>query len=104
MSEPITTMDTKTVNELRSIAKDKVLRGYYKLNKAELIALLLEQLTEEMLTPPPRSKGKKRRTAPPVNPSPQEMDKFEKEWMKKSGSVVKNTLNEWYDWLADYVP
>ena len=33
---------------------------------------------------------------PPVSTSPQEIDKFEKEEMK-------NKLNEWYDWLVDYV-
>ena len=35
-------MNTKTVRELRSIAKDKGLCGYYKLKKANLVALLLE--------------------------------------------------------------
>ena len=24
--------------------------------------------------------------------------------MKKSRAVVKNKLNEWYDWLVDHVP
>ena len=43
-------MNTKTVRELRSIAKDKGLRGYYKFMKADLNALLLEQPTEEMST------------------------------------------------------
>ena len=32
------------------------------------------------------------------------MDEFEKEDMKKSKPVVKNRLNEWYDWLVNYVP
>ena len=32
------------------------------------------------------------------------MDEFEKEEMKKGRPVVKNQLNEWYDWLIDYVP
>ena len=36
-------MSTKTVRELRSIAKDKDLHGYYKLKKDDLVALLLEQ-------------------------------------------------------------
>ena len=31
------------------------------------------------------------------------MDEFEKEEIKKSRPVVKNKLNEWYDWLVDYV-
>ena len=47
--------NTKTVRELRSIGKDKDLRDYYKLKKADLVAVLLEQSTEEMPTPPPRN-------------------------------------------------
>ena len=89
--------NTKTVRELSwSITKGKDLRGYYKLRKANLIALLLEQLTKEMPTPPVRGRGK-------IIPSPQEMDEFEEEEMKKGRSVVKNKLNDWYDWLVDYV-
>ena len=99
-------MNTKTVRELRSIAKDKGLHGYYKLKKADLVALLLEQSSEEMPAPPPRASGKEERRALPVKiiSSPQEMDEFEKEEMKKSRPVVKNRLNEWYDWLFDYAP
>ena len=54
---------------------------------------------------PPRTNGE-RRPVPPINiiPSPQEMDEFQKEEMKKSRPVVKNKLNEWYDWLVNYVP
>ena len=40
--EHIIKMNGKTVRELRSIAKDKGLHGYYKLKKADLVALLLE--------------------------------------------------------------
>ena len=90
-------MNTKIVRELKSIAKDKGLRGYYKLKKADIVALLLEQPTEEMPTPPPRDRGK-------IITSPQEMNEFEKEEMKKSRPVVKNKLNEWSGWLVDYVP
>ena len=39
-----------------------------------------------------------------MSPRPQEMDEFEKEEMKKSRSLVKNKLNEWYDCLVDHVP
>ena len=97
-------MNTKTVRELRSIAKDKGLHGYYKLKKADLVALLLEQSSEEMPTPPPRASGKEQRHPLPVKiiSSPQEMDEFEKEEMKKSRPVVKNRLNEWYGWLIMY--
>ena len=51
--------NTKTVRELRSIAKDKGLRGFYKLKKDDLVALLLEQLNEEMPTPSLRARGRK---------------------------------------------
>ena len=45
--------------------------------------------------------GDKWRHAPPVSTS---FDELEKEEMKKSRSVVKNKLNNWHDWLVDYVP
>ena len=35
-------MNSKTIRELRSIAKDKGLRDCYELKKADLVALLLE--------------------------------------------------------------
>ena len=75
-------MNSKTECELRSIVKDKGLRGYYKLKKADLVALLLEQSTEEIPTSPPRGREK-------IIPSPQEMDEFEKEEVKKSRPVEK---------------
>ena len=98
--------ETYTIRELRGIAKDKGLHGLYKLKKADSVALLLEQTTKEVPTPPPRSKGKRRRPALPLRiiPSPQEMDEFEKEEMKKSRPAVKIELNKWYKWLVDYVP
>ena len=73
-------MNTKTVRELRSIAKNKGLHGYYKLKKDDLVASLLEKSVEEMSTPAPRGKGKERRPVLllKIIPSPQEMDEFEK--------------------------
>ena len=99
-------MNSKTVRELRSIALHKSLRGYYKLKKADLLTLLLAQSSEEMPTPASRSKGKKRRPVLPVKiiPSPQEMDEFEKEEMKKSSTVVESRLSKLHKWLDDYVP
>ena len=38
----------------------------------------------------------KGRPAPFMSTSPQEIEE-----MKKSRPVVKNTLNEWHDWLVD---
>ena len=59
-----------------------------------------------MPVPPPSGKEKEGRRALPVKivSSPQEMDEFEKEEMKNSRLVVKNKLNEWYEWLVDYIP
>ena len=59
-----------------------------------------------MLTPPSRSKGKERRCALPlkINASPQEVDEFEKEEMKKSRPVVESRLSRLHKWLDDYVP
>ena len=71
-----------------------------------MLALLLGQSSEEMPVPPPSGKEKEGRRALPVKivSSPQEMDEFEKEEMKNSRLVVKNKLNEWYEWLVDYIP
>ena len=98
-------MTTKTVRELKSIVKDKGRRGYYKLKKADLVALLLEQSAEEMPTSRPRASEKERRRANPVKiiSRPQEMGEFEKEELKNNRLVVKNKLNEWYDWLNDHI-
>ena len=51
-------MNSKTIRELRSIVKDKGFRAYYNLKKADLVALLLEQSTEEMLTSSLKGRGK----------------------------------------------
>ena len=102
----ITNMNTKTVRELRSIAMDKGLHGYYKLKKADLLASLLEQLSEEMPWPPPRSKGKERKPVLLVKtiPSSQEIDEVEKEEMTKSRPVVETRLSKLHKWLDNYVP
>ena len=46
----------------------------------------------------------KGRPAPLVSPSPQEMDEFEKEKMKKSRPVVKSKLSKLHKWLDDHIP
>ena len=88
-------MNTKTIGELRSIAKDKGLHGYYKLKKDDLVAILLEQSAEEMPTPAPRSKGKKRRPVVPVRiiSSPQDI----KNAASQAFSRVKNRMLELHD-------
>ena len=46
----------------------------------------------------------KERPVPLMSPSLQETHECEKEEMKKSWSLVKNKLNERYDWWVDHVP
>ena len=48
--------------------------------------------------------GDEERRASLVSTGHQEIDKFEKEEMKKSRPGVKNKLKEWYEWLVHYVP
>ena len=84
-------MNTKTVRELRSLAKDKELRGFYKLRKDDLVALLLEQLEQSA----PRSMEKKRRSVASVriSSSPQEI----KTDAGKAFSRVKNSILDLHD-------
>ena len=90
-------MNTKIVRELRRIAKDKGLRGYYKFKKDDLVALLLEQSAEEIPAPPPTSRGEGggRRPIVPVKiiPSPQEI----KNATSKAFSKVKSSILELHD-------
>ena len=104
--------------ELKSLARDRGLRNYSRMRKAELVALLQNN-------PPP---GQSRTSAAPTpgtrpppppplaqtwepiddrrlrKPSPQEMDIFEQQEIGKSRPQVKTKLNKWYDWLINHVP
>ena len=82
------------------------MRGYSRMRKAELVALLQN-------SPPPgqsRSSTSPTQTWEPIDdrrprkPSPQEMDIFEQQEMSKSRPQVKTKLNKWYDWLINHVP
>ena len=92
-------MNNRTIRELRAITKERDLRGYHKLKKAELVALL-----ETPVRPPKRLGQKKSLGKVILLPRPEKMDAFELREMAKSRPVVKSKINEWYDWLADHVP
>ena len=108
------------VTELKALARDRVLRNYSRMRKAELAALLqnnplpaLQMSTWEPIDnrrprKPPRSaeRGETagRGFASTCVPSPQEMDIFEQQEMSKSRPQVKSKLNKWYDWLINHVP
>ena len=103
--------------ELKSLARDRRLRNYSRMRKAELVALLQNN-------PPPgesrASAAPTRNTRPPTAmqmstwepiddrrpraPTKQEMDMLEQLEMSKSRPQVKSKLNKWYDWLINNVP
>ena len=88
------------VTELKTLARDRWLRNYSRMRKAELVALL-----QNNPPPPPQMYTWKpiddRR---PRKPSPREMDIFEQQEMSKSRPQVKSKLNKWYNWLINHVP
>ena len=92
--------------ELKSLARERRFRGYSRMRKAELVALLQNS------SPPGQSRASTSPTQSwkpiddrrPRKPSPQEMDIFEQQEMSISRPQVKGKLNEWYDWLINHVP
>ena len=105
------------VTELKALARERGLRGYSRLRKAELIALLrpaprtrkprpLGPTPWRPPPPPPQAQVQSVRFRPdrPRQPSPQEMDIFEQQEMSKSRPEVTSKLNDWYDWLINHFP
>ena len=95
--------------ELKSLTRDRRLRNYSRMRKAELVALLQNNpppgQTHASTSPTPPTQ-----TSKPIDdrrlrkPSPQEMDIFEQQEMSKSRPQVKGKFNKWYDWLINHVP
>ena len=95
--------------ELKSLARDRRLRGYSPMRKAELVALLQNspppgQNRASTSPPPPTQTWEPIDDRRPRKPSPQEMDIFKQQEMSKSRPQVKTKLNKWYDWLINHVP
>ena len=103
--------------ELKSLTRESRLRGYSRMSKAELVALLQNnpppgqshasaaQTPHTRPPPPPQmSIWKPIGDRKPRKPSSQEMDIFEQQEMSKSRPQVKSKLNKWYDWLINHVP
>ena len=101
--------------ELKSLARERRLRNYSCMRKAELVALLQnnpppgQSRTSAAPTPQTRPSPATQTWEPiddrrPRKPSPQEMDIFEQQEMSKSRPQVKGKLNKWYDWLINHVP
>ena len=99
------------VPELKSLARDRGLRNFSLMRKAELVALLQHNSppgqsrasaaptlhTRPPPPPPPTQTWKPIDDRRPRKPSPQEMDIFEQQEMSKSRPQVKTKLNKWYD-------
>ena len=95
--------------ELKSLAREHRLRGYSRMRKAELVALLQNspppgQSCTSTSPPPPTQTWEPIDDRKPRKPSLQEMDIFEQQEMSKSRPQVKTKLNKWYDWLINHVP
>ena len=101
--------------ELKSLARERRLRNYSRMRKAELVALLQNnhppaprtrppRPTRPPLPPPPTQTWEPIDVRRPRKPSPQEMDMFEQQEMSKSRPQIKTKLNKWYDWLINHVP
>ena len=104
--------------ELKSLARDRGLRNYSRMRKAELVALLQNnsppgqsrtsaaptRCTRPPPPPPPTQTWEPTDDRKPRKPSSQEMDIFEQQEMSKSLPQVKSKLNKWYDWLINNVP
>ena len=87
MSETIIKMNEQIICNLISIAKAKGFCRYCSLNKADLIALLLEQSNQEMPIPPLRTNNHKKRPVYLVKIflHQEEMDNFEERCVTKQG-------------------
>ena len=120
------------VAELKALTRERGLRGYSRMRKAEIIKLIrnnqqswapdillcsvapprptLPNQTQSVRFRPdhPRQPRQPPRTtergASTIGPTQQEMDIFEQQEMSKSRPQVKSKLNDWYDWLVNHVP
>ena len=82
MSKSIIKMNTMKVTELRALAKERGLKGYSRLRKADLVHLLEESSSQPVA--PPRKEGKRRAVSKvSIIPHPQDMDIFERQEMQK---------------------
>ena len=95
--------------ELKSLTREHRLRGYSRMRKAELVALIenspLPVQNHASTSPtPPTQTWEPIDDRRPRKPSAQEVDIFEQQEMSKSRPQVKDKLNKWYDWLINHVP
>ena len=98
--------ENRRMPELKYLARERRLRNYSRMRKAELVALLQNNPPPAPRTrpPPPTQTWEPIDDRKPRKPSPQEMDKIEQQEIIKSCPQVKTKLNKWYNWLINHVP
>ena len=85
-------MESKTVVELKSLAKARGFRNYSRLRKAELINLLRGAQRSLLDDDIPAHIN-----APVLHPTPAKPE-------EPRVTTIKNKFNEWADWLVSYIP
>ena len=110
-------MKSKTVKELREIAKQRGLRGYSKLRKAELITMLIPMQIpmlnqpcaggavggmQNLLDEPVPNIGVP--VLQPTTASKPKLFRRVKESLSVLGNKIKSETNTFADWLISYVP
>ena len=102
-SESKIKMNMKVI-ELKALAKKQEQKGYSRLRKAALIALLEVASNQRAPVAPPRKKGNRRAISEvKIILHPEDMVIFEEQEMEKTRLLVKSKCNEWYNWLVNHV-
>ena len=92
-------MENQTVKQLKTLAKDRGIKGYYKMRKAELIEVLSTDESEIYETANDQS-------IPEVNipiPAPSRITQI-KNLASNVAAPVKSVINRFTGWLLNYIP
>ena len=92
------------VVDLKALAKERRLRGYSTLKKAESITFLQNNLRLRTRPPPPPPQSVRPRQPELLRqlaeqPSSREMDIVEQQEMHQNRPQITSELNNWRDWL-----
>ena len=99
-------MENRTVVQLKAIAKDRGIWGYYKLRKAELIRVLqatklVEQKSKIFNEPIPND------PTPVLQPTPWRQSNFTTKFKQKTKNFITmgmQKIRDFGEWLLNYIP